>query len=117
MDVQALINNFNCFAEERDWDQFHTVKNLSMALSVEVSELVEIMQWATEDEIQSWIKDDQNKKLQIEEELADIFMYLLKICDKTHVDLEKAVKSKMIKNAEKYPVEKSKGSHKKYTEL
>jgi dCTP diphosphatase len=117
MDVKAILCQFNQFADDRDWDQFHTIKNLSMALSVESSELLELFQWAKDDEIQDWIKNDANKKNQIAEEVADIFMYLLKIADKAEIDLESAIKNKMQKNAEKYPVEKAKGNSKKYTEL
>ena len=117
MDVKGILSQFNQFADERDWDQFHTIKNLSMALSVESSELLELFQWAKDEEIQDWIKNDANKKNQIAEEVADIFMYLLKIADKAEIDLESAIKNKMQKNAEKYPVEKARGNSKKYTEL
>ena len=117
MDVKGILSQFNQFADERDWDQFHTIKNLSMALSVESSELLELFQWAKDEEIQDWIKNDANKKNQIAEEVAAIFMYLLKIADKAEIDLESAIKNKMQKNAEKYPVEKARGNSKKYTEL
>lgn len=117
VDIQAVLAKFNHFAAERDWEQFHTIKNLSIALSVEVSELVEIFQWATDSEIKSWIESNKDKQQQISEELADIFMYLIKIADKAKVDLDDAVAKKMEKNAIKYPVEKAKGNAKKYTEL
>lgn len=117
MDTQLLLDKFNLFADERDWDQFHTIKNLSAALSVESSELLEIFQWATDQEINDWIKNNSNKQQQIADEVADIFLYLLKIAQKTNVDIEQAVLAKMEKNAAKYPVEKSKGNAKKYNEL
>lgn len=117
MDVDRILKQFNKFADERDWDQFHTIKNLSMALSVESSELLELFQWAKEEEILDWVKNDQKKKQQISEEVADIFMYLLKIADKAEINLESAIQDKMKKNAEKYPVEKAKGNAKKYNEL
>lgn len=117
MNVDQILKQFNQFADERDWDQFHTIKNLSMALSVEASELLELFQWAKEEEILSWVKDDPVKKQQISEEVADIFMYLLKIADKAEINLESAIQEKMKKNAEKYPVEKAKGNAKKYNEL
>jgi NTP pyrophosphatase (non-canonical NTP hydrolase) len=101
---------------EREWDQFHSVKNLSMALSVEASELLEIFQWMTEDK-SNQIKSDPVLKEKIEDEVADIFIYLLRVIKKTDIDLLAAVKNKMEKNKKKYPVELSKGNSKKYDEL
>jgi NTP pyrophosphatase (non-canonical NTP hydrolase) len=102
------------FSQDRDWEQFHSPKNLSMALSVEASELLEIFQWLTED--QSYNLND-SKKQHAKEEVADIAIYLLRICMKLDINLEEAIIEKMKKNEEKYPVEKAKGSAKKYTEL
>lgn len=104
----------DAFARARDWDQFHTPKNLAMALSVEASELAEIFQWLT---------PAQSRRLKgrarehLEEELADVFLYLLRLAGRYDVDLVAAGFSKMKKNALKYPVGKSKGLAKKYTEL
>lgn len=109
--LQAAIEKF---AKDRDWDQFHSPKNLAMALSVEASELVELFQWLTE---------EQSKQLSgekvgmLRDELADTFIYLLKISRHYNVNLVEAAFSKLEKSALKYPVEKSKGSNKKYTEL
>ena len=116
MDLTKINNEVEKFIKDRDWDQFHTVKNLSMALSVESSELLEIFQWMTEAQTGT-VKDDAKLKLKVEEEIADIFIYLLRIANKTEVNLEEAVLSKIKKNALKYPVEKSKGNSKKYNEL
>lgn len=102
------------FSQDRDWEQFHSPKNLSMALSVEASELLEIFQWLTEE--QSYNLND-SKKQHAKEEVADIAIYLLRICMKLNINLEEAIIEKMKKNEEKYPVEKAKGSAKKYTEL
>jgi dCTP diphosphatase len=109
--IQAFQKQFN---KERDWEQFHTPKNLSMALSVEASELMEIFQWLSAE--QSCSLDKKNKE-KVSEELADITYYILRIADLMNIDLEDAIWKKMKKNAEKYPVEKAKGNAKKYTEL
>ena len=112
MDIEKLQLKLREFAKERDWEQFHSPKNLAMALSVEAAELLEIFQWSNSgglDEIK-----DAKKKREIEEEVADIFNYLLKICDKLDIDLEKAALDKIEINESKYPVEKVKGSSKKY---
>ena len=101
------------FAEERDWDQFHSPKNLSMALIAEAAELVEHFQWLTEDQSRSL---EQKKLEQVQEELADIQIYLVRIADKLNVDLLGAVSKKIETNAKKYPSDKVRGSSKKYTE-
>jgi NTP pyrophosphatase (non-canonical NTP hydrolase) len=103
------------FSGERDWDQFHSIKNLSMALSVESSELVEIFQWMTDTESNS-IAGDEMKFPKVKDEVADIFIYLIRISSKLNINLEEAVLSKMEKNIEKYPVEYFKGSSRKYNE-
>jgi len=101
------------FAEDRDWDQFHSPKNLSMALIAEAAELVEHFQWLTE--VQS--RTLEQKKLdQVQEELADIQIYLIRIADKLNVDLLGAVNKKIEANSKKYPADKVRGSSKKYTE-
>ncbi len=102
------------FVKDRDWDQFHSLKNLTMALSVESSELLEIFQWMKEENCQTLSPEDKSR---VQEELADIFFYLLRISDKAGIDLEEALTQKMIKNAAKYPVEKSRGNSKKYDQL
>lgn len=101
------------FADERDWDQFHNPKNLSMALIAEAAELVEHFQWLSEEESRLI----QGDKLEaVRHELADIMIYLIRIADKLNVDLLHAVEKKMTINAEKYPADKVMGQHKKYTE-
>ncbi len=101
------------FSKERDWEKFHTPKNLAMALTVEVSELLEIFQWSLDggqDVIES-------SKEEIESEIADIFNYLVKLVDLLDIDLEKIALKKIDLNSKKYPIEKSKGKSLKYTEL
>ena len=112
MDLHLIQSRLRKFSEERDWEQFHSPKNITMALSVEVAELVEIFQWSNSgglDEI-----NDPDTKVQIEKEIADIFNYLLKLTDMLNIDLEKAALNKIEENDAKYPVEKFKGISKKY---
>ena len=113
MDISKIQNQLKKFAIERDWEQFHTPKNLSMALSVEASELVEIFQWLRAEESCS---PDENQIKEINSEVADIAMYLLRFCSILEIDLEKAIEDKLVKNAEKYPVSLSKGNAKKYNQ-
>jgi NTP pyrophosphatase (non-canonical NTP hydrolase) len=115
MDIAKIQEFQRQFAKEREWEQFHTPKNLSMALSAEVGELLEIFQWLTTE--QSDNLKESEKKNEVSEELADITYYVLRIADMMDIDLEKAVWDKMKKNADKYPVSKAKGNAKKYTEL
>lgn len=102
------------FAEERDWEQFHSPKNLSMALSAEVAEIVEHFQWLTEEQSRNLPKD---KLDEVETELADTLIYLVRLADKLDIDLLAAAQSKIEVNEQKYPVDKAKGNAKKYTEL
>ena len=115
MDLELIQSRLKKFAVDRDWEQFHSPKNLVMALSVEVSELLEIFQWSNSgglDEI-----NDPSKRKQIEEEIADVFNYLVKIADTLDIDLEKAALDKIASNEEKYPIKKFKGVAKKYTDV
>lgn len=101
------------FTKDRDWDQFHSPKNLSMALSSEVGELLDLFQWKSEKN--SELDKLSEKELEyIQEELADIFLYLIRIADKLDVDLIEVAEKKIIKNGIKYPVEISKGNSTKY---
>jgi len=115
-DINKLLDLQRKFVKERDWDTFHTPKNLSMALAGETGELVEIFQWLTPEESFE-IMEDQTKATQINHELADILYYTLRIADRLNVDLEKAMVEKLKQNARRYPVKLSKGNAKKYTEL
>ena len=101
------------FAQARDWEQFHSPKNLSMALSVEVSELIEHFQWMPD---QASYALGEAKQQLVSYELADVFIYLLRICDQLNIDLVSVTKEKMKINEERYPVNKVRGSSKKYTE-
>ena len=113
MNISEIQNQLKKFAIERDWEQFHTPKNLAMALSVEASELVEIFQWLNVEESNS---PDQSQIEKVNNEVADIAMYLLRFCSVLGIDLEKVIESKLERNAEKYPVNLSKGNAQKYNQ-
>lgn len=104
------------FARERDWEQFHAPKNLSMALAAEAGELMEHFLWATP-EASRTVAADPGKRRKIEEELADVVIYALEFANMTGIDVAAAIETKMAANAAKYPVEKAKGRSDKYTEL
>ena len=111
--IEKLQKLQSKFADERNWNKFHTAKNLSMALSVEVSELIEIFQWISDDEI---LIKMQNKKFKnsVSEEIADIFLYLIRIAEILHINIEESVLNKLEKNKIKYPVDLSKNNATKY---
>jgi dCTP diphosphatase len=113
-DIDTLNLKLGQFISERDWDQFHSPKNLVMGLVSEVGELTEHFQWLTEEESRALNSETREK---ISEELADVFLYLLMISRKLDIDILKAATEKIKINEKKYPVEKSKGSSRKYNEL
>jgi dCTP diphosphatase len=112
--MKKLIQELRKFAEKRDWEQYHSPKNLSMALSVEVSEIVELFQWATEEQSRNL---DQNTLEKVKEEIGDVQIYLSRLADQLGIDPLTAAKEKLKKNAKKYPVEKAKGNSRKYIDL
>lgn len=109
-----LVKSLRAFAHARDWEQFHTPKNLACALSVEASELLEHFQWLTEAQSRSLTPD---KTAEVAAEAADVFLYLLQLCDKLGIDLMAAAQAKMLVNAEKYPAALARGTAAKYTDL
>jgi NTP pyrophosphatase (non-canonical NTP hydrolase) len=112
MDIENIKKDIQNFSDERDWEKFHNPKNLVMALNGEVGELNEIFQWLDFEESLNLPDDVKNHT---KEEIADIAIYLIRICMKLDIDLEDAIINKMQKNREKYPVETSKGGAKKYS--
>ena len=112
--MKKLTKKIRAFAQNRDWDQFHSPKNLAMALSVEVSEVVEHFQWLTQEESN---RLDTEKLKQIREEIGDVMIYLARLADRLGIDPVQAAEEKMQINEKKYPVEKAKGRATKYTEL
>jgi dCTP diphosphatase len=127
MEMSKLQSEIDQFAKERNWEQFHTVKNLVLALVGEVGELAEIVQWKTDSEIETELSPvgllaraiteplsyDSDLKSRLEEELADVFIYLLRIASVSDIDLMKAAEIKMQLNRARYTIEKSKGNAKK----
>ena len=111
--LEDLKQRIRRFAEERDWDQFHTPKNLAMALIVEAAEMVEHFQWLTGAESQALSAE---KQAEVEAELADILIYLVRLADKLDIDLHSAALEKLQRNAEKYPAAKVRGRSSKYNE-
>jgi dCTP diphosphatase len=109
-----LRDALRAFAAEREWDQFHSPRNLATALSVEAAELLEPFQWLTDEQSRSLPPD---ARAAVEQELADVLLYLVRLADKLDVDLAAAARAKIARNAEKYPVEKSRGSSRKYDTL
>ncbi len=112
-DLDEIKNKLRQFALARDWDQFHSPKNLSMALAVEASELLERFQWLSEEQSNNLTVEQHQA---VEEEMADVFLYLLRLADKLNINLLSAADDKISMNELKYPAEKVKGSSKKYTE-
>ena len=111
--LESLRNKINAFVADRDWAQFHTPKNLAMAMIVEAAELVEQFQWDTPQESQQLSAE---KHEAVAHELADTFVYLLRLAEVLEIDLIDAANKKIELNALKYPVDKAKGSNAKYTE-
>ena len=114
LSLESLKLQLREFATDRNWDQFHSPKNIASALSVEAAELLEPFQWLTEEQSNNLSPD----KLQaVRKEIADVLIYLIRLADKLDVDMLQAASDKIVENAMKYPVEKAKGSIQKYTDL
>lgn len=112
--MQDLIGKLRKFADERDWEQFHSPKNLAMALAVEVAEILEQLQWLTEEQSRNL---DPKTLQKINDEIGDVQIYLARLADQLGISPLKAAKDKLEKNKKKYPPDKAKGSAKKYTEF
>lgn len=108
-ELKALAQRF---ADERDWAQFHGLKNLSMALAIEAGELMEPFQWLTPEQA-AGLMDDPTKSRAVEEELADVVIYALQFANRSGIDISAAIERKMAKNVLKYPVSESRGSAEK----
>jgi dCTP diphosphatase len=113
-ELESLREQMKDFAAARDWDQFHSPKNLAMALSAEAAELLEIFQWLTEDESRALPAE---KLAAAREEVADVLLYLVHLSGKLGIDPIAAARAKLVTNASRYPVSKARGSNKKYDEL
>jgi NTP pyrophosphatase (non-canonical NTP hydrolase) len=112
-DLDELKERVRAFAAERDWERFHSPKNLAMALSVEASELVELFQWLTEEESKAL---DAARRARVAEELADVLWFLVRLSDRLGIDLLEAAEQKLAANAAKYPADRVRGKSAKYDE-
>ncbi|MFH1459445.1 MAG: nucleotide pyrophosphohydrolase [Candidatus Omnitrophota bacterium] len=113
-EVKAIIERIKKFRDERDWMQFHDPKNMAVSIILEASELLEHFQWKTIQEVEEYAKNNQDK---IQDEIADIALYLFELSDNLGINLIDAMDKKLLKNAKKYPAEKAKGKHTKYNKL
>lgn len=104
LDVSALAIELDRFAQARNWQRYHSPKNLAMAVAGEVGELIEIFQWLTEEQSQEVARNPATAE-HVRDELADVFIYLVRLSQALGVDLDEAVRAKMVKNGVKYPVE------------
>jgi NTP pyrophosphatase (non-canonical NTP hydrolase) len=116
MSIESLTTKLRDFAQDREWEQFHTPRNLAMALSGEAGELLSLFQWLRDEQVSGWL-DDPSNRTAVEHEMADVFGYLLRLADVLDVDLEMALRAKIDVNAQKYPVELARGNALKYTAL
>lgn len=115
-DFQTLTATLLKFRDERDWQQFHSLRNLITSLNLEAAELLELTQWKSDAEVAALPEDPATREA-LGDECADILLYLLLIAETAGIDLAEAARDKLRKNAQKYPVEKARGSRAKYTEL
>ncbi len=112
--IQSVKDMFSRFVEDREWQQFHTPKSLSMAITAEAAELMELFMWTGNQES---IKELELRRQDVEHEVADIALLLLGLCTRYNIDLSQAIEAKMALNSAKYPVEKARGRSTKYTQL
>ncbi len=115
--LEELTRRLVEFRNARDWKQFHSLKNLLLSLALEAAEALELAQWKTDEELDAALDTDEKLKARLEEECADVLLYLLLIAEKAGIDLAAAAARKIKLNARKYPVEKAKGRADKYHEL
>lgn len=110
-DIEQLVRKIKEFRDERDWMQFHDPKNMAISIVVEAAELLEHFQWKSKEEVEHYLRTHKDE---VEEEIADIALYLFELADNLGINLAHAMDEKLEKNAKKYPVEKAKGKHTKY---
>ncbi|MBU0629190.1 MAG: nucleotide pyrophosphohydrolase [Nanoarchaeota archaeon] len=113
--IQELKDKIKKFCEERDWNQFHNAKDLAIGIITESSELLEHFRFKSENEVEEILNSDKRKE--VTEELADIMFFVLRLAQRYDIDLSTELEEKIKKSAEKYPIEKAKGTNKKYNEL
>ena len=113
-EIEKLTKQIIEFRDKRDWEQFHKPKDLALSLNLEASEVMELFQWKSEEDVKEYIKSN---KEEIGDELADVLYWVLLMSHDLDIDITEALKKKMEKNKKKYPVEKAKGKNSKYTKL
>lgn len=116
MKIDAMIEKVQAFCEERDWDQFHSPKELAIGLITEAAELLEHFRFQSDEQVAALMKDPESRE-EIEDELADCLFFILRFAGRNGIDLARASERKIAKSAVKYPVDKAKGSNKKYDRL
>ena len=116
MSLESLTDAVVAFRNERDWAQFHTVKNLSAALAIEAAELQELLLWKNDGEVDDFVRSKAGHR-EVSDEVADVMIYALLLCDAAGIDPSAAIRVKLEKNAAKYPVDLAKGSAVKYDKL
>lgn len=116
MALRELTAELLRFRDERDWAQFHTLRNLIVSLNLEAAELLELTQWKSDAEVATLPADPASREA-LADECADVLLYLLLVAERAGIDLEAAARAKLLKNARKYPVDKARGSSRKYTQL
>ena len=113
--LNLSLSKVKAFCEERDWDQFHDAKELAIALSIEASELLELFRWKSPEEVRAVMADEARSK-KVEQEMADVFFFLLRMAQLYDIDLGNALQEKIRDNEARYPAEKFKGSNRKYSD-
>lgn len=113
-EISELIEKIKRFRDERDWMQYHDAKNMAVSIVIEAAELLEHFQWKDKEEVEEHIKENIDE---IEEEIADIAIYIFELADNLGINLSEAIEKKLKKNAIKYPIDKAKGSNAKYNKL
>lgn len=116
LDIDTIRRRLEAFRDERDWRQFHTLKDLIISVNLEAAELLELTQWKSQAELAA-LQQDAAFRERLREECADVFLYLLLVAGEGGFDLLRAAADKIDKNARKYPVEQARGSARKYTDL
>lgn len=116
MTLDEALAAVRSFCSDRDWDQFHAPKNLAIGIATEAAELLSHFRFVPDDRSGEALQDPA-KREQVADELADVFFFVLRFADRTDIDLSGALRTKLAKNAERYPIEKSRGKNVKYTEL
>ncbi len=116
-DLEELTHRLIAFRDARDWRQFHSMKNLILSASLEAAEIMELVQWKDDEAVERAATGDTEFRARLAEECADVLLYLLLICERAGIDLAEAATAKISLNEKKYPVDKARGTARKYTEL